>query len=494
MRNRLTVIVISIVVVVIAAVAATARQVLWPNYERIYQHETAAGPDAYDADADVFSSHLPLVLIETGGGTITRETQLPVTISVIDQPGGYNHTTDAPALTNAALINIRGKTSAEFPKKQYRINFTKKLASGNHVNRAVMGMAADTDWVLNGPYLDKSLMRNYLMYNLAGEIMVWAPHAKFCEVFIDGSYEGLYVMTEAVTVGKNRVNVSQKQGAKGAVGYLLQRDMYVYIKSHIKTYSDTLGKTTYDMGIEFPQATDLTEESIQYILNDINEFEEKLYALQDGDKSRAFADEIDMNSFVDYFIFNEFAMNRDAGTFSTFCYRDPRGKLIMGPVWDFNNCLDNHIDPTAYDTILMSDANWFNVLVLDKTFVNTVVYRYRELRKTVLSEERLLAMIDEIAAYMGPAVQRNFDRWDKILAKDILTAAADGSNRNVYTFEDAVAQLKNEIVLKGRYMDENLETYLRNLSATPTPKPTPTPTAPPAILPTEIPPAPTPSP
>ncbi len=492
MRNRLTVILLALVVLAAAAVAATMRQVLWPHYERIYQHETSAGPDAYDAGADVFSSHLPLVLIDTGGAAISRETQLPVTVTVIDQPGGYNHTTDAPALTNAALINIRGKTSAEFPKKQFRINFIKKLTSDNHVNRAVMGMPADTDWVLNGPYLDKSLMRNYLMYNLAGEIMAWAPHAKFCEVFINGNYEGLYVMTEAVTVGGNRVNVTTKKGAKGAVGYLLQRDMYVYIKSHIKTYSDYLGKTTYDLGIEFPQADDLTEENVLYILNDVNAFEEKLYALQDGDKSRAYVDEIDMNSFVDYFIFNEFTMNRDAGAFSTFCYRDPRGKLTMGPVWDFNNCLDNHIDPTAYDTFFMSGANWFNVLVLDHTFVNTVVYRYRELRKTVLSEERLLTMIDDIAAYLGPAAQRNFTRWDRVLQKDLLTPAADGADRNVHSFEEAVAQLKNEIILKGRYMDENLESYLRGLSATPTPKPTSTPTAPPVLLPTAIPPAPSP--
>jgi len=52
--------------------------------------------------------------------------------------------------------------------------------------------------VLHGPFLDKTLMRNYMWYNLSGQIMEWAPDVRFCEVFLNGGYQGVYVMEEQI--------------------------------------------------------------------------------------------------------------------------------------------------------------------------------------------------------------------------------------------------------------------------------------------------------
>ena len=64
-----------------------------------------------------------------------------------------------------------------------------------------MGMDAHYEWAMHGPYLDKSLIRNYMWYNIAGEIMDYAPNVRFCEVIINGEYKGLYVMTGTITNG-----------------------------------------------------------------------------------------------------------------------------------------------------------------------------------------------------------------------------------------------------------------------------------------------------
>ena len=70
-------------------------------------------------------------------------------------------------------------------------------------------MDAHYEWALHGPYLDKSLIRNYMWYNIAGEIMDYAPNVRFCEVVLNGEYKGLYVMTETITNGTDcRVNIS----------------------------------------------------------------------------------------------------------------------------------------------------------------------------------------------------------------------------------------------------------------------------------------------
>ena len=65
----------------------------------------------------------------------------------------------------------------------------------------MLGMDAFDEWALHGPYLDKTLIRNYMWYNLAGEIMDYAPNVRFCEVLLNGVYQGLYVMTETVSSG-----------------------------------------------------------------------------------------------------------------------------------------------------------------------------------------------------------------------------------------------------------------------------------------------------
>jgi spore coat protein H len=142
----------------------------------------------------------------------------------------------------------------------------------------------------------------------------------------------------------------------------------------------------------------------------------------------------------------------------------------MGPVWDFNNCLDNYVDETPYDRLYMNDTNLYNALIHDKVFVETVIYRYKQLRGSILSESRILQMIDDIAAYLGPALDRNFARWSTVLETIYFGEAEDGHDRNSYTYHEAIDQLKNTVILKGRFSDDNLATLLRNpVSSSPAP-------------------------
>ena len=74
-----------------------------------------------------------------------------------------------------------------------------------------MDIGTDSEWILNVSFIDKSLLRNYLAYITAGEIMPFVPDAEFCEViWKDGesfSYQGVYLMMESVKVGKDRVDL-----------------------------------------------------------------------------------------------------------------------------------------------------------------------------------------------------------------------------------------------------------------------------------------------
>ena len=110
-----------------------------------------------------------------------------------------------------------------FEKRSYRLNFVDEEGLDNPV--AVMGMDAHSDWALYGPSLDKSLIRNYMWYNISGEIMAWAPNVRYCELILNGEYEGLYLMVETITNGNDcRLDLSDQAYGTSVTGYLLRSD------------------------------------------------------------------------------------------------------------------------------------------------------------------------------------------------------------------------------------------------------------------------------
>lgn len=145
-----------------------------------------------------------------------------------------------------------------------------------------------------------------------------------------------------------------------------------------------------------------------------------------------------------------------------FIYRDVSGRLKMC-VWDFNNACDNYQEQTTMQ-VQHFDVHrklWFNMMVKDEYFTERVIRRYRELRESWLNEKYLLRYIDEVEEYLGPAIERNFERWEDSLRDDTLLAPAE---RNVHSHQEAVRQLKDFIRQRGRWMDENIES-LRQYSA-----------------------------
>ena len=110
-----------------------------------------------------------------------------------------------------------------FDKKGYLLKFVD--AEGDENKLKVMGMEKNDEWVLHGPFLDKTLMRNYLWYHIASEIMDSAPNSRFCELIVDGKYQGLYVMIEAPTRGeKARMPISKYKNDRPYTSYIVKLD------------------------------------------------------------------------------------------------------------------------------------------------------------------------------------------------------------------------------------------------------------------------------
>ena len=206
----------------------------------------------------------------------------------------------------------------------------------------------------------------------------------------------------------------------------------------------------------------MTDELQTAIKDDFSAFEKSLYSYDFDNKKYGYDEQIDVQSFVDYFIINEFSCNYDAGWLSTYMYKDLDGKLRMC-VWDFNSAFDGY--PESFmpaDHFKMQNCLWYFMLFKDEDFTDRIISRYRQLRKTYLSDEYLNNYIDETIAYLGDAIDRNYEVWGYTFGEeyDLFTPA----DRNPRDYETAVADMKEFIAVRSKYMDENIET-LRQYSA-----------------------------
>ena len=281
--------IVSMICLLISGVVLTSAKSDNPN-NRIHQHLTAQVTSEDCEGEEEFCTHLPLVIIDTGGEEIPGEpirengstsftltddgeTMLSAKISIISDETKVHHLTDEPDLESNILIRIRGNSSRNFDKKGYLVRLTD--SDGTYRNEEVMGMAPHYEWAMHGPYLDKSLIRNYMWYNIAGEIMDYAPNVRFCEVVLNGEYIGLYVMTETITNGEDcRVNISKPVAGLNQTGYVLRLDRGSNNSmKNLDTFTHYSLRNLQEIDIQYPRFGDLTPELINAIEQDFSNFD-----------------------------------------------------------------------------------------------------------------------------------------------------------------------------------------------------------------------------
>lgn len=404
-----------------------------------------------------FSTKLPVVYINTKGQQIKKESSIPGYIALLDADGSEQSVYSVPNAIYRAEIKYRGASSYNnFDKKQYRIKFLKQNSDGEKAV-PLAGMGADSEWVLNGPYLDKTLMRNKLCYDLARELDGWAPDSRFVELFEDGKYQGVYLAVEPVSNGESRLRLSKFGLLSGECAYVVNRDRIDTDGQELETYGKRLGHTNNALYLLYPSAKNVTREQLEYIINDISAFEKALYSDSFRDADTGYAAYIDVDNWADYFIINEFAMNYDAGNLSTYAYKELTGKLRLA-VWDFNNAFDNYqwysLDETGFRTVSNS---WMDRLCQDRSFIDKVAARYRSLRQSTLSDEHIHRLLASYQDELDGAIERNFKVWAFSFSENLLTGTANGRSRDIRSYEEALTQLAGAIEKRLAYLDGNIE-------------------------------------
>jgi len=220
-----------------------------------------------------------------------------------------------------------------------------------------------------------------------------------------------------------------------------------------------------------------TDDVQNYIARTISTAELIMYTPEIIWTPRIYERYIDVNSFVNFYIINEFIGNNDLWQGSTFLHKDVRsGQIVAGPVWDFNNIMDNFFLTVPMDEFILADRGWFSRLMMCPYFTDSVIRRYHDLRRHTLAEERLVNYMQEVEDWLGSAIERNFEVWgysfdpsqvSRMARRDTTYAErAEGitiRDQNPSSFEEAMDWKRGYMVGRGRWLDEYIVT-LRQFS------------------------------
>ena len=450
-----------LVVFIIIALALLAIGIIKPvnislEDENANQHEDFfidEENEGFDENGNLIT-HLPIIVIEANGEEIPGnvlydEDVLTCGISLVDNKDEMNFSNDPNAKRYKAEIAVRDRTSAQYPKKSYDISLLNNLE--NPENEKLLGMPYAEHWVLDASYTDRSLFRNYMMYSLSAKFMEDIPEGRLCEVIITDEnnkpqYMGVYTLREEVEVAQERLSLLEGKSNNNDTSFLIYSAPNLEGETFKHLIADEF--SMYPYRIEYPDEESITPEAVKSITSQVSRMEKLIY---DGGRSGDWTEvekEIDEDSFADYFIINEFFQNYEVASKFIYLKKDMNKKFEIGPAWNFEKALNNHDEiDLPYSSFNLKYSFYYLNLTQSPDFVRKTVYRYRQLRLSVLSDNVLLKYIDSCDKYISSAAKRDSLKW----------YGDDYAGR-----EEDVAQMKKFVVERGKWMDENFnETLLR---------------------------------
>jgi hypothetical protein len=440
-----------------------------------------APPTWFNAPVDLVSSNLPIVVLNTNGITIPDEPKIDADMGIIyNGPGVTNHITDPFNEFNGQIgIESRGSSSQGFPQKSWGLET--RFVDSSNMNVSIFDWPADNDWILYAPYTDKTFLRNVLTYHIGNEMGKWAPRTQLCEVVLNGEYQGVYVFMERIKQNPGRVGIDQLNyydtlNNELTGGYILKVDKTTAggIIAWTSPY-DAAAPSTINIQFQMhdPEITEMHPTQLSYIQNYVTNWEAALIGSNFMDPVSGYRPYIDVESFIDFFLVNEFTKNVDGYRISSFLYKErfsEGGKLNAGPLWDFNLGLGNadycqggtttgwEINFNSYCGGGLDNPFWWGRLLQDSTYANEVNCRWFTLRQGVLSNTNLHNYIDSLAAVCATPATRNFAKWP------ILGTYVWPNNFIGNTYQEEIDYMKTWIDDRLTWMDANMYGHCSNLS------------------------------
>ena len=430
-------------------------------------------PTWFIAPITFSNSTLPIVVLNTNNVEIPDEPKIHATMGIIyNGEGNINSLSDSfNEFYGEIGIERRGSSSNGFPMKSYGLE-TWGPDSSNY-NVSIFDFPSDNDWILYAPYTDKSLIRNVLTFHLGNEMGNYSPRTKLCEVVLNDEYIGVYVFMERIKINPGRVDINPilpqdtlENELTG--GYIVKIDkttaggIIAWTSPHLASAPST---NSIYYQLHDPEINELHPLQLEYIQNYITAWEDTLAGNNFKDPINGFRKFIDVQSFIDFMLVNELSKNVDGYRISTFLHKQrysEGGKLVAGPLWDFNLGWGNanycyggdttgwEIDFNYYCAGGLDNPFWWKRMLEDSLYANEVNCRWFSLRNGILSTDYLMNYIDSLAGILEVPATRNYNKWP------ILGTYVWPNNFIGLTYQEEIEYMKEWILGRLTWMDNNM--------------------------------------
>ncbi len=412
-------------------------------------------------------------------------------------------------------VKVRGNYTSTYEKKPIRIKFSKKQAMcGLNEGRKFKS------WVLLSEYKDPSMLRNALTDYLGGSLL--SQHGEYCadfrfaKVYLNGSYNGLYLLTEQQQTGEGRVSIdepidpekSEDGETSVKTGYFFEYDGYYEQEKELERFSidyseirkhngDTYRPNgrpggwgwgnqangfTIKSDIYTPEQNAFVKKCVQSIWDvvadatqvDHSDLSAHPYHTMDANGDyiadptiegtrEAIEKVIDLNSLVDIYLLNEIAQDMDIGWSSFYFALDMSEsgthKLIYTAPWDFDSAYGNMSNSVQNNSLYAMDSNnqWLFAFGREKWFYELASNRYREIEDAGIFDGAKKLIDDYVDSYRD-AFAENFARWPNSIGRRIDTQV--DAVTSFRTEEDAASYLRDwlsERLRNLRYLLEDEE-------------------------------------
>ena len=315
-------------------------------------------------------------------------------------------------------LQIRGRGNSSFngganpdydydSKNSYRLKLDEKqqlLGIGNSKNR---------DWVLNSNKFDASNLHNYAIWQLARRMgtIGYVPECTWVQLYLNGDYRGIYMLTEFIETGTDRVEVEGLDNTEDP-GFLLELDfrgktgMKDVDYFQIENFDNKRAIASTPFVVKNADRTKATTAKIKAFVQQCND------AIKSKDQTKI-AELIDLPSFVDMIIIEELAQDCDFGGASMFFSRNSGGKLCFTAPWDFDFGFGTYGPATdVYDLSVGTEYEnvWANTLLECEWFRQLLLSRMDELKANGVIED-VIGSLQVQGILLTPAADRNDKRW-----------------------------------------------------------------------------------
>ena len=341
---------------------------------------------------------IPTLTVDTAGGApiVSKDDYLNATYSL---SGNADPARDVSGTTE---IKGRGNSTWDRPKKPYRLKLSAK--------QPLFGFPSSRHWVLLANHYDKSRIRNAIAMHLGRQTgLAWTPRDHFVRLRLNGVDAGLYELFEHVRVDPDRIAIDElkatdNSGAALTGGYQIELDGW-------RPAGEQKFETDRLIPFTFKSPEEPTTEQRSYIVAYVQDAEDAIY-----DRTN-YADFIDIDSWINWYIVCELLKNQDSGYSSVNYYKPRNGKIFMGPLWDFDQSLGGSgWGSNTTDSWWVRDGlgngvgrnKYFHELFNDPVFAAKFRARWIELEPKLKS---IYSFVDSLGYWLAPDAVSDGQLW-----------------------------------------------------------------------------------